>query len=375
MEWQESKEYLIGTLKHLKCPKNIRIAGFDLDDTIIKYKPRAAKFEVKYNNVIEKITEYIKKDYFIVIFSNQSNLSKPHNLGQWKSKYINFIDSIKKEFPKHLYIAIYVSLQNDIYRKPNLGLWNLMKDNLKAQFNNENLKISKKSFFVGDAAGRYKTSEHPKDFSDSDRKFALNIGIDFYTPEEFFLNGKKEKYQLVKFTIPDNIPEIKKFKSHKPEIILMCGAPGSGKTIYCLRYIVPKKYIYINNDTGKIVSIKNLKQMMKNNQSIVIDNTNMSVESRKKYINIAKEKNYFIRVIYMNTSIELAKHLNNVRHIVSDGTIPKIPTIVYRVFNRYFVKPTLQEGFDVIEELDFHYDSNFLEDKNWVKKFNIMSES
>ena len=77
----------------------------------------------------------------------------------------------------------------------------------------------------------------------------------------------------------------------------------------------------------------------------------------------------------MNTSIELAKHLNNVRHIVSDGAIPKIPTIVYRVFNRYFVKPTLQEGFDVIEELDFHYDSNFLEDKNWVKKFNIMSES
>ena len=36
------------------------------------------------------------------------------------------------------------------------------------------------SFYVGDAAGR------KKDFSDSDLKFAENIGITFYTPEEYF---------------------------------------------------------------------------------------------------------------------------------------------------------------------------------------------
>jgi hypothetical protein len=33
------------------------------------------------------------------------------------------------------------------------------------------------SFFVGDAAGR------PNDYSSSDRKWALNIGIPFFTPE------------------------------------------------------------------------------------------------------------------------------------------------------------------------------------------------
>jgi hypothetical protein len=33
------------------------------------------------------------------------------------------------------------------------------------------------SLFVGDAAGRV------KDFADSDRKWALNVGIPFHTPE------------------------------------------------------------------------------------------------------------------------------------------------------------------------------------------------
>lgn len=41
----------------------------------------------------------------------------------------------------------------------------------------------KKSFYCGDAAGRLKTSSTPKDFSDSDLKFALNIGLPFLTPE------------------------------------------------------------------------------------------------------------------------------------------------------------------------------------------------
>jgi bifunctional polynucleotide phosphatase/kinase len=33
------------------------------------------------------------------------------------------------------------------------------------------------SFFVGDAAGR------ADDFASTDRKFALNVGVQFYTPE------------------------------------------------------------------------------------------------------------------------------------------------------------------------------------------------
>jgi bifunctional polynucleotide phosphatase/kinase len=46
----------------------------------------------------------------------------------------------------------------------------------------------KESFYCGDAAGRPKTDTRPKDFSDSDIKFASNVGLKFFTPEELFLD-------------------------------------------------------------------------------------------------------------------------------------------------------------------------------------------
>lgn len=46
-----------------------------------------------------------------------------------------------------------------------------------------NLVIDKSSsFFVGDAAGRQYTGRKA-DFSSTDRKWALNVGIPFFTPE------------------------------------------------------------------------------------------------------------------------------------------------------------------------------------------------
>lgn len=43
------------------------------------------------------------------------------------------------------------------------------------------------SMYIGDAAGRPAEGKKKKDFSFSDRLFALNVGLKFYTPEEHFL--------------------------------------------------------------------------------------------------------------------------------------------------------------------------------------------
>ena len=39
------------------------------------------------------------------------------------------------------------------------------------------------SFYVGDAAGRVYGKDKPPDFAGTDRKWADNVGLTFYTPE------------------------------------------------------------------------------------------------------------------------------------------------------------------------------------------------
>lgn len=64
-------------------------------------------------------------------------------------------------------------LKFDRYRKPNTGMLQEFYQDIETQ--------NKIEYYVGDAAGR------KNDFSDSDKAFAINGDLDFYTPEELFL--------------------------------------------------------------------------------------------------------------------------------------------------------------------------------------------
>lgn len=64
---------------------------------------------------------------------------------------------------------------SDKYRKPAQGSWEYFLAN---HVKDDKLNM-KKSFYCGDAAGRPKEGDRKKDFSDTDRKFAINVGLPF----------------------------------------------------------------------------------------------------------------------------------------------------------------------------------------------------
>lgn len=88
-------------------------------------------------------------------------------------------------------LIVFAALSNDGFRKPGRLIWDhgIVPAYIKAGGKKQDIDIKgnveeQASFFVGDAAGRV------GDHSDTDRKWAMNIDIPFFTPEEYFLKGK-----------------------------------------------------------------------------------------------------------------------------------------------------------------------------------------
>ena len=98
---------------------------------------------------------------------------------------------------------------------------------------------------MGDAAGRVYSDKRKPDFSDSDYKFALNIGISFQTPESFFLKSKlpihcdltgiKDKFfSISKYFSHPAVDETVFEATEAPEIVLLVAPGASGKsTLSC----------------------------------------------------------------------------------------------------------------------------------------------
>ena len=165
------------------------VAGFDIDWTIIrtssgkKFGQGVDDWEFLNDKVVPKLKELHDAGTKVVFFTNQGGIEKGHTDFKTVTKKIgNIIDAIG------IPIQVFGSTGADQYRKPSIEMWKYMEDNC-----NGGIPVDlSKSLYVGDAAGRPKNwkAGAPKDFSCGDRKFALNVGVQFYTPEEYFLGEK-----------------------------------------------------------------------------------------------------------------------------------------------------------------------------------------
>ena len=277
----------------LVCPKGGKTFPSNIDD-----------WEWLYPNIPEKLKNYYKDGYMIVIFTNQSKA--------WKHEQIQIV-------AKTLNIPIFIVIATEkIYYKPNPELFNM--------FIGKNKINKEKSFFIGDAIGR------TSDFSDSDKVFAENIGIPCYCPEEVF-HIKNEIIEIPSIPLSD-----------EQQIIIMMGYPGSGKSSIAKKICEKENFIYIEGDLYKSSTkmIKAAVEHIKEKKSIIFDATNSSSKKRKEYIEFGKKYNYKIVCIHVSTPLEIAYKRNKLRNYEK-----YVPKIAYSVYSKNYEEPNENEGFSL----------------------------
>jgi len=131
------------------------------------------------------------------------------------------------------------------------------------------------------------------------------------------------------------------------EIIVLVGIPGSGKSTFVQKFF--PNYRRINLDTlhSRKREDEEIAKSLIDGQGIIIDNTNSTKKSRAKYINAAKASGIPIRAIYLKCPVDVALKRNASR----EGR-GKVPVSALRFYNKLLQPPSVEEGFDRVEEID-----------------------
>ncbi|CAK1551063.1 unnamed protein product [Leptosia nina] len=361
-KWEdiENGEVYIYTAKGVRSSP--KIAAFDMDGTLIKTKSGKVHpvdtndWQILFPCVSQKVAEKHSDGFKIVLLSNQSPIGSGRvKIEEFKKKIEGVV--AKLNIPAQVYIAT----GKGFYRKPSTGMWNVL-----AELKNDDLPIDMdKSFYVGDAAGRAANwaPGKKKDHSMADILLTKNLGLTFYTPEQFFLG---HSITNVPMTLPEfnprdvkSTPFNERLLSSEQELLVLVGYPGSGKS-FIAKQIEEKsrhKYVTVCRDilgSWQKCSAEAIK-LLQQGKSVIVDSTNPDLESRGRWTSLAKEKGLQCRCAKMATSKAHAQHNNKFREImkIKHGIVNDI---VFNTYKSKFVEPTVKEGFKEVLEVKFNPD-------------------
>ncbi|KAJ5611599.1 Polynucleotide kinase 3 phosphatase [Penicillium herquei] len=296
-----------------------------------------------------------------VIFSNQKKISiqKELKAGKTDSKSLTMFKEKLTAIMSALNIpmSVYAATQDTEYRKPRLGMWREFIDD----YDLDVIGIDhKESFFVGDAAGRL------NDHSATDLGFAINAGLPFKTPEEFFQGVVEPPAPVTLFnptayikTESESLP-IPFTRKHPLELVIFCGSPASGKSTYFKNNLEPLGYERVNQDLLKTrpKCVKVAREHLEANRSVAIDNTNADPETRLVWITLAKELGVPIRCVHFLSPPDLCRHNNAVRAAnkeLNPEARTSLPGIAFGDFKRRFKEPRVEEGFVDVMNVEFRF--------------------
>jgi len=140
------------------------------------------------------------------------------------------------------------------------------------------------------------------------------------------------------------------------ELIILVGAPASGKSTLCIRELTTLNYFRINRDSVGSMDecVRLCASQLAAQKSVVIDNTNPARSDRKRFISLAQNLGVLsIKCFLFDSPTELVQHLNVFRERQTEGVVKRIPKDAYDKYYGRFEMPNVEEGFVEIVKIPF----------------------
>lgn len=151
------------------------------------------------------------------------------------------------------------------------------------------------------------------------------------------------------------------------ELILLIGPPGSGKTTYCTKFLVPASYMVISQDYNGGDKVKTYNEFIsllsEKYERIVIDRMNFNKQQRERWITPAKQLGYKIIGIQFSCRNEIAKMRAKARTNHPTLKAEKVDE-VFEMYEKSFISPVnWNKDHHISDEIDEFYCINEFEIK------------
>jgi hypothetical protein len=295
--------------------------------------------------MFKQFNEFKNKGYVIALITNQSRYDKGTEEYKQKFEYIRQDFKTKLGWSPYMFLCI-----SEEYLKPSpkafLLFCSLLVKSNKIIINHLLKKTSVlgkeyyNCFYCGDASG--KTDSYiPYRYAAVDRNFASGVSKLF---RDEFNVANICKYIRPFYFFGTHTP----LTSSEQEMIITVGNPGSGKSSTSYRFRKRGYKVCVMELLKKESIIKDcVKNNLEKGNSVVIDGMNFMAEKRKVFIDIAKDMNIPVRILWF---IRDGRPFNQLRGKVKETNTmyyhtKPIPEVAYNNYSKYFDEPTSDEGF------------------------------
>jgi predicted kinase len=137
--------------------------------------------------------------------------------------------------------------------------------------------------------------------------------------------------------------------SDRVELVVMVGLQGAGKSTlvrsrYALTHHLVSKDLWPNARRREARQQRVVDELLGAGTSVVLDNTNPSVEERAPLVCLARRHSCAVVAVYVDTPIDIAAARNAAR----EGAA-RVPDVGFYATVKRLVPPTEAEGFDCVE--------------------------